>query len=99
MAYGTKGSTKPDIVRNVDGKLEAIEVKNYDLKNNAKAMFNELEREIEARVKNLPEGSQQRVVLDARGRGYDDALIEAVKQGIWDKLQNIYPNIPIDIME
>lgn len=99
VAYGTKGSTKPDIVRNVDGKLEAIEVKNYDLKNNAKAMFNELEREIKARVKNLPEGSQQRVVLDVRGRGYDDALIEDVKQGIWEKLQNISPSIPIDIME
>ena len=99
VAYGTKGSTKPDIVRSVDGKLEAIEVKNYDLKNNAKAMFNELEREIEARVKNLPEGSQQRVVLDVRGRGYDNALIEDVKQGIREKLQNIYPNIPIDIME
>lgn len=99
VAYGTKGSTKPDIVRNVDGKLEAIEVKNYDLKNNAKAMFNELEREIKARVKNLPEGSQQRVVLDVRGRGYDDALIEDVKQGIWEKLQNICPNIPIDILE
>ena len=51
-----------------------------------------------ARVANLPEGSLQRVVLDVTGRGYDDALIEAVKQGIWSRLDSIYPNIPIDIM-
>lgn len=27
VAYGTKGATRPDIVREVGGKLEAIEVK------------------------------------------------------------------------
>lgn len=98
VAYGTKGATRPDIVREVGGKLEAIEVKNYDLVNNANGLYSELEREISARVANLPEGSLQRVVLDVTGRGYDDALIEAVKQGIWTKLDSIYPNIPIEIM-
>ena len=51
-----------------------------------------------ARVKNLPEGSLQRVVLDIRGRGYSEAQVEAVKQGIWARLENVYPNIPIDVM-
>lgn len=98
VAYGTKGATRPDIIREVGGKLEALEVKNYDLVNNANGLYSELEREVAARVANLPEGSLQRVVLDVTGRGYDDALIEAVKQGIWSRLDSIYPNIPIEIM-
>ncbi len=98
VAYGTKGATRPDILREVGGKLEALEVKNYDLVNNANGLYSELEREVTARVANLPEGSLQRVVLDVTGRGYDDALIEAVKQGIWSRLDSIYPNIPIEIM-
>ena len=98
VAYGTKGATRPDIVREVGGRLEAIEVKNYDLVNNANGLYSELEREVTARVANLPEGSLQRVVLDITGRGYDDALVEAVKQGIWSRLDAVYPNIPIEIM-
>lgn len=98
VAYGTKGATRPDILREVGGKLEAIEVKNYDLVNNANGLYAELEREVTARVANLPKGSLQRVVLDVTGRGYDDALIEAVKQGIWSRLGSVYPNIPIEIM-
>lgn len=96
--YGKKGATRPDILREVGGKLEAIEVKNYDLVNNANGLYAVLEREVAARVANLPKGSLQRVVLDVRGRGYDDALIETIKQGIWTKLEPVYPNIPIEIM-
>lgn len=99
VAYGTKGATRPDIVRKVGGKLEAIEVKNYDLVNNTNGLYSELEREITARAANLPEGSLQRVVLDVKGRGYDKALVEDVKQGIWSRLETVYPNIPIEIME
>lgn len=99
VAYGTKGATRPDIVREVGGRLEAIEVKNYDLVNNANGLCTELEREVTARVANLPEGSSQRVVLDIRGRGYDKALVESVKQSIWSRLEPVYPNIPIEIME
>ena len=98
VAYGMKGATRPDIVRIVSGKLEAIEVKNYDLANNAQGLYATLKREIADRVKNLPEGSLQRIVLDVRGRGYDEAFIETIKQGIWSRLDTIYPNIPIEIM-
>ncbi|MBE6470066.1 MAG: hypothetical protein E7001_09055 [Coriobacteriaceae bacterium] len=93
VAYGTKVATRPDILREVGGKLEAIEVKNYDLVNNANGRYSELEREVTARVANLPEGSLQRVVLDVTGRGYDDVLIETIKQGIRTKLESVYSNI------
>lgn len=98
VAYGTKGATRPDIVREVGGKLEAIEVKNYDLVNNLSGLCSELKREVAARNANLPEGSLQRVVLDIRGRGYDKAFVEDVKQRIWAELETVYPNIPIEIM-
>ena len=98
VAYGIKGATRPDIVREVGGKLEALEVKNYDLVNNANGLYSELEREVTDRVANLPEGSLQRVVLDIRGRGYNEALVEEVKRGIWSRLETVYPNIPIEIM-
>lgn len=101
VAYGTLGGTRPDIVREVDGKLEAIEVKNYNLttKNNLNELYNELEREVSTRVENLPKGSTQRVVLDVRGRGYAQSVIESAKQGIRSKLADVYPDIPINIME
>lgn len=66
--------------------------------NNANGLYSELEREVTARAANLPEGSLQRVVLDIRGRGYEEAVVEAVKQGIWSKLEAVYPNIPIELM-
>ncbi len=98
VAYGTMGGTRPDIVRNVGGKLEAIEVKNYDLEKNLNGLCSELKKEVVARVTNLPKGSQQRVVLDVTGRGYDDKLIESVKRSIWSRLDDVYPNILIEIM-
>ena len=99
VRYGEKGATRPDIVRFVDGKWEAIEVKNYDLVNNLHGLCSTLKKEVTARRNNLPAGSKQRVVLDIRGRGYSDMQVEAAKRLIWETLQDVYPDIPIDIME
>lgn len=98
VPYGTKGASRPDVVREVGGGLEAIEVKNYDLENNLNGLLSSLKRQVAERVKNLPEGYSQRVLLDVKGRGYDDPLIKSVKQTIWSELDSVYPNIPIDVM-
>lgn len=98
VVRNTKGATRPDLVRWIGEKLEALEVKNYDLVNDAHGMYFNLKNEVANRVKNLPAGSLQRVVLDVRGRGYDEAFLETIKQGIWSRLDTIYPNIPIEIM-
>lgn len=100
VPFGTPGATRPDIVRDVGNTLEAIEVKNYNLAspNSLGTLYSELKREISARVANLPAGTTQRVVLDVTGRGFSPELIEGAKQGIWETLADIYPNIPIDIM-
>lgn len=94
----TNGSTRPDIVRNVDGVLEAIDVKNYDL--SSKASVNELrhvlKHEITARSVHLPEGSTQRVVLDIGGRGYSGELVSAIINDLTELLQPIDPTIIVE---
>ena len=100
VPMGTPGSTRPDVVRMLGDKLEAIEVKNYNLEssNSRSVLYNELKRQVPLRVKNLPEGSTQRIVLDTRGRGFLDELVESVIARIHETLDDVYPNIPIDIL-
>ena len=75
-------------------------MKNYNLEssNSRSVLYNELKRQVPSRVKNLPEGSTQRIVLDTRGRGFLDELVESVIARIHETLDDVYPNIPIDIL-
>lgn len=97
----TAGATRPDVVlRNADGTIEAIEVKNYNLANqkSRSQLYKELERQVTSRVENLPTGSTQRIVLDTRNRHFSDETVKAVVDNIRLKLKDIYPNIPIDVL-
>lgn len=98
--YFTPGATRPDVVRTIDGHLEAIEVKNYNLESSKSlnTLYSELERQVTARMENLPSGSTQRIVLNVQGRGFTEELISTVTKNIQNRLVDIYPNIPIDIM-
>lgn len=100
VSYGTPGATRPDIIREVNGGLEAIEVKNYDLINdhNLSSLGNELKRQVSDRMVNLPEGSKQRIVLDVKGRNYNQSVLDNAISLIHNKLDSIYYDIPIDIM-
>ena len=63
----TTGATRPDVVvKNADGSIKAIEVKNYNLaSSNSRYYLNrELKRQVTNRVNNLPLGSTQEIVLD-----------------------------------
>lgn len=55
-------------------------------------------REISARVKNLPKGSTQRIILDVTDREFSLDTVESVAKHIWEILEDIYPNIPIEIV-
>mgnify|MGYP003293516376 CR=1 FL=1 len=74
--------------------------KNYDLtsKENRKNLTWVIKREVTARVKNMPEGSTQRIVLDVRGRNYDKKLLDGVVKGIKNSCSDVYSDIPVDIM-
>ena len=94
------GSTKPDLVRTVNGKIEAIEIKNYNLniKESREHLIKELNRQVSSRVEHLPTGSKQRIVLDVQGRNYDKNLLDTVIKNIKESCRDIYPNLPVDIM-
>ena len=100
VPFGTQGATRPDIVQFLGDHIEAIEVKYYNLESqsNLGTLYSELKREVAARVANLPAGSTQRIILDVTGRGFTEATCNAVKNNIWTVLENIYPNIPIEIV-
>ena len=100
VPFGTQGATRPDVVRIVGDHIEAVEVKYYNLESpqSLNTLYNELTREVSARVTNLPAGSTQRIVLDVTGRGFSLETCEAVRDNIWNVLKDIYPNIPIDIV-
>jgi len=101
VPMNTPGSTRPDVVvKNADGTVRAIEVKNYNLaqSSNRSTMLSELERQVTSRASNLPAGSTQEIVLDVRGRSFSDELIESTTTAIRNRLSNIYPDIPITIL-
>jgi len=101
VPMNTPGATRPDVVvKNANGTVKAIEVKNYNLEqsSNRSTLLNELERQVTSRASNLPAGSTQEIVLDVRGRGFSDELINATITTIRNRLANIYPDIPITIL-
>ena len=96
----TPGSTRPDIVRDVGGVLEAIEVKYYDLEspNNFSQLIRILRDEVNNRNIHMPNGTIQRIVLDVTDRGYSKEFVEEKISIISKNLYDIYPDIPIDIV-
>lgn len=100
VPYSTSKATRPDVVLNKLDHLEALEVKNYDLSNNnnVAGMLKELSREVLDRNKNLPSGSTQRIILDVTDRNFSEETIQNVVNLIHNNLADIYPNIPVDIL-
>lgn len=100
VPYGTPDATRPDVVRMVNNQLEAIEVKNYNLASDKclNTLYRELERQVSSRAKNLPEGSLQRIMLDTRGRGFSDELVQNVVIAIKKHCDSVYADIPVDII-
>jgi len=98
VPHGTPGSTRPDLVVTdpETGKLTAIEVKNYDLKNNFPNLISVLREQVGDRVNNMPEGTEQKIVLDVRGQDLSPEELEAYKEELREALSDIYPNIEID---
>lgn len=97
----TKGATRPDVVvKNTDGTIKAIEVKNYNLssKSSRSELYRELERQVTSRVNNLPAGSTQEIVLDVRGRKFSKDTIENVVANIKSRCAPVYKDIPVKVM-
>lgn len=100
VPWGTSGSSRPDVVSPLGNGTKAVlatEVKNYNLSNsgNVNTMIQKLRVEISQRTIDLPKGSKQEIILDARGRGYSKKFMEEVVEHIQSELSDVYPDIPI----
>lgn len=100
VPHSTAGATRPDVVNSLGDHLEAVEVKYYNLESSGSrgTLLRELKREVAARVKNMPSGTTQRIVLDVTSRGFSPSLVNDVVNAITNQLMPIYPNIPIDVV-
>lgn len=98
VASNYRGATQPDIVVKEDGKTVAIEVKNYDLKNNFHNLSKTLERQVAERTQNLPSNSSQKIILDVKNRGYSVEFVEDKIAKLHETLSRIDPNIAIEVM-
>ena len=99
--YNTSGSTRPDVVvRNPNGTVLAKEVKNYNLESpsSLSELVWELRRQVSDRLRHLPSGSTQEIVLDVRGRGYSTDFLNKIVDYIKSKLVDIYPDIPVTVL-
>ncbi|MBY0039145.1 cytoplasmic protein [Bacillus cereus] len=80
-----KGSSIPDLYS--DTVKHAIEVKNYDVSTPAKRtrLAYVIGKQVEARLKNLPEGTTQSIIVDIRGQEISATEILELKKKILDK--------------
>ena len=101
VSLTTPGSTRPDVVvRNPNGTVLAKEVKNYNLESpsSLSELVWELRRQVSDRLRHLPSGSTQEIVLDVRGRGYSTDFLNKIVDYIKSKLVDIYPDIPVTVL-
>ncbi len=91
-----KGCSKPDIVRRLsDSRLEVIECKNYDLKNNLPTLISTLKDQISRNIRNMP-GFLERLAI--KNRNYSKEFLDKVRKEIQEGLKDVYKDIPISFI-
>ncbi|GAB2022986.1 hypothetical protein RyT2_20600 [Pseudolactococcus yaeyamensis] len=83
VPYGTKGSTRPEYYK----PGHSVEVKNYNIQNNAgkNNLINNVSNQVKDRVTNLPQGTNQTIVIDIRGQDVSNDILREIRQKIIDK--------------
>lgn len=93
------GSTVPDLVRKLfDGRLEAVEVKNYNLREGLGSLIRTLKDQLGNRAANMPPDTVQRLVLDVTGRGYNKQEMTFIVNMIKNALKDECPNLIISVV-
>lgn len=94
------GSTIPDLIKKTkDGRLIAVEVKNYDMSiEGLRSLVYKLKLQMSNRVANMPEGTIQRLVLDVTGRGYDKKALKFIVNTLQNSLKDVCPNLIISVV-
>lgn len=83
VPYGTKGSVRPEFYKN----SHSVEVKNYNVETSSgrNSLINNVSSQIKKRLTNLPEGTEQTVVIDVRGQDYNLEILRDIKNKIIEK--------------
>lgn len=95
------GSTRPDIVRTLkNNKLEAVEVKNYDLasKQCVDSLCVKVKKQVADRIVHMPEDTTQRIVLDVKNRHFSKEIINNAIERVQSSCADIYPNLPVSVI-
>ena len=83
VPYGTKGSVRPEFYKNG----HSVEVKNYNVETSSgrNSLINNVSSQIKKRLTNLPEGTEQTVVIDVRCQEYNLEILRDIKNKIIEK--------------
>ena len=83
VPYGTKGSVRPEFYKNG----HSVEVKNYNVETSSgrNSLINNVSSQIKKRLTNLPEDTEQTVVIDVRGQDYNLEILRDIKNKIIEK--------------
>ena len=86
VPYGTKGSVRPDLYK--DGF--SIDVKNYQIEtaSGRSNLARNIEKQYYQRIGNLPEGTEQSVLIDIRGQNISQNNLNALYNDIVERTSN-----------
>lgn len=82
VPYGEKGSSRPDLYQTG----HSIEVKNYKITTSSgqSRLVNNVSKQVEKRLSDLPSGTKQSVIIDIRGQNVSDEILD----GLYEKIMN-----------
>ncbi len=82
VPYGEKGSSRPDLYQTG----HSIEVKNYKISTSSgrSRLVNNVSKQVEKRLSDLPNGTKQSVLIDIRGQNVSDEILD----GLYEKIMN-----------
>ena len=86
VPYGTRGSVRPDYYK--DGF--SVDIKNYNLESASgrSNLVRNIEKQYYQRIENLPNGTQQSVIIDIRGQNVSEETLSALYDDIMKRTDN-----------
>ena len=86
VQYGTKGSVRPDFYK--DGA--SVDIKNYNVQTQSGRtnLARNIENQYFQRLSNLPEGTQQSVLIDVRGQNVSEEVLQLLYDDIMIRTDN-----------
>ena len=101
VPYGTPKSTRPDIVvKGENGRLKAIEVKNYNIEssNGRQALISTLKNQMPGRVQNMPPNTEEIIAIETQGYNISEAIKQELITDIQKACEPFYNSITVEFM-